>query len=105
MIGASIEDMVEWSKLGAYIELNAVAFVPDSKFHTHEIEVARNIVAAVGADKIVVDSYYGQNGNGSPVTGLTRYIAMLQDACGLTDEQMEVMTYHNPAWLLGLEER
>lgn len=105
MIGASVEDMVAWSKLGAYIELNAVAFVPDSKFHTHEIEEARNIVAAVGLDRIVLDSDYGQNGNGSPVTGLTRFISMLQQACGLTDAQMEIMTYHNPAWLLGWEER
>lgn len=105
MIGASLEDMVAWSRLGAYIELNAVAFVPDSKFHSNEIEEARNIVAAVGLDKIVADSDYGQNGNGSPVEGLLRFISMLQEACGLTQEQMEVMTYHNPAWLLGLETR
>lgn len=105
MIGASLEDMVAWSRLGAYIELNAVAFVPDSKFHSNEIEEARNIVAAVGPDKIVLDSDYGQNGNGSPVQGLLRFISMLQEACVLTDEQMEVMTYHNPAWLLGLKER
>lgn len=105
MIGASLEDMVAWSRLGAYIELNAVAFVPDSKFHSNEIEEARNIVAAVGLDKIVADSDYGQNGNGSPVQGLLRFISMLQEACGLTQEQMEVMTYHNPAWLLGLETR
>ena len=32
-----------WSRLGAYIELNAVAFVPDSKFHSNEIEEARNL--------------------------------------------------------------
>ena len=105
MIGASLEDMVAWSRLGAYIELNAVAFVPDSKFHSNEIEEARNIVAAVGLDKIVADSDYGQNGNGGPVQGLLRFISMLQGACGLTQEQMEVMTYHNPAWLLGLETR
>ena len=30
---------------------------------------------------------------------------MLQEACSLTVEQMEIMTYHNPAWLLGMEER
>ena len=53
----------------------------------------------------VADSDYGQNGNGSPVEGLLRFISMLQEACGLTQEQMEVMTYHNPAWLLGLETR
>jgi hypothetical protein len=39
------------------------------------------------------------------VEGLLRFISMLQEACGLTQEQMEVMTYHNPAWLLGLETR
>ena len=105
MIGASIEDMLEWSKLGAYIELNAVAFVPDSKFHSNELEEAKSIVAAIGLEKIVIDSDYGQNGNGSPVQGLKRFISMLQEACELTDEQMETMTYYNPAWLLGLEER
>ena len=29
----------------------------------------------------------------------------LSEEFGLTQEQMEVMTYHNPAWLLGLETR
>lgn len=73
--------------------------------HGSRDEIDALIHAAVGLDKIVVDSDYGQNGNGGPVEGLLRFISMLQEACGLTQEQMEVMTYHNPAWLLGLETR
>lgn len=103
MIGATLEDMVEWSRLGAYIELNATVFVPTSKFCTNDIAQTREIVEAVGLDKIVVDSDYGQNGNGSPVDGLNRFIELLAEACGLTEEGLEQICYHNPAWLLGLE--
>lgn len=103
MIGATLEDMVEWSRLGAYIELNATVFVPTSKFCTNDIAQTREIVEAVGLDKIVVDSDYGQNGNGSPVDGLNRFIELLAGACGLTEDSLEQICYHNPAWLLGLE--
>ena len=56
MIGATLEDMVEWSRLGAFIELNATVFVPSSKFCTNDIAQTKEIVNAVGLDKIVVDS-------------------------------------------------
>ena len=36
---------------------------------------------------------------------LGQNIRRLRLSCGLTQEQMEVMTYHNPAWLLGVETR
>lgn len=103
MIGASLEDMVAWSKLGAYIELNAVAFVPDSKFYSNPLEEACTIIKAVGIDKIVLDSDYGQNGNGSPVKGLLRFIDMVREAAGLSEEEMETICYKNPAWLLSLD--
>lgn len=103
MIGASVEDMVAWSRLGAYIELNAVAFVPDSRFYSNKIEEAHEIVDAVGLDKIVIDSDYGQNGNGSPVVGLQRFAKLLQEECGLSDDELEQIAYKNPAWLLGLD--
>lgn len=102
MIGASIDDMVAWSKLGAYIELNAVAFVPSSRFYSNPIEEAAQIISAVGLDKIVVDSDYGQNGNGSPVAGLLEFISMLQQHCGLTEQEIGKICYENPAWLLGI---
>ncbi len=103
MIGASVADMAAWSRLGAYIELNATVFVPDSRFCTNDIQETREIVEAVGLDKIVVDSDYGQNKNGSPVSGLETFIDMLQKTCGLNEDQLDQICYRNPAWLLGLE--
>lgn len=103
MIGATLEDMVEWSRLGAYIELNATVFVPTSKFCTNDIVQTREIVEAVGLDKIVVDSDYGQRGNGSPVDGLNHFIDLLAKTCGLSEANLEQICYHNPAWLLGME--
>ena len=103
MIGATVEDMVEWSKLGAYIELNATVFVPTSKFCTNDIAETRRIVDAVGLDKIVVDSDYGQNGNGSPVDGLNRFLELLAETCGLSEPDLARICYQTPAWLLGLK--
>ena len=103
MIGASLEDMVAWSRLGAYIELNAVAFVPDSKFYSNKIEEAGAIIESVGLDKIVVDSDYGQNGNGSPVTGMQRFVALLQEHCGLSEADVEQICYKNPCHLLSID--
>lgn len=102
MIGASLEDMANWSKLGAYIELNATVFVPTSKFCTNDIAQTRDIIAAVGLEHIVVDSDYGQKGNGSPVASMDAFIGMLADTCGLTEEDLDKICYQNPAWLLGL---
>ena len=103
MIGASLEDMVAWSRLGAYIELNAVAFVPDSKFYSNKIEEAGAIIESVGLDKIVVDSDYGQNGNGSPVTGMQRFVALLQEHCGLSEADVEQICYKKPCHLLSID--
>lgn len=103
MIGATLEDMAEWSRLGAFMELNATVFVPSSKFCTNDIAHTKEIIDAVGLDKIVVDSDYGQKNNGSPVEGLNRFIEMLADTCRLSEGDLEQICYHNPAWLLGLE--
>lgn len=103
MIGASVQDMVEWSRLGAFIELNAVAFVPDSRFHTNDIAECREIIEAVGLSKIVLDSDYGQKNNGSPVRGMLTFVEMVRRECGLSDAEIRQITETNPAWLLGLE--
>lgn len=103
MIGADLAHMKKWAELGAYIELNATVFVPESKFCSTPVSVAKEILDNIPKDRIVVDSDYGQNGNGSVSGGLLRFIRMLIDECGLSDEDVELMTKKNPAKLLGLE--
>lgn len=102
MIGASLDDIVNWSRMGAYIELNATVFVPDSKFCTNDIRQAGEILRAVGPDKIVLDSDYGQSKNGSPVEGVQKFIALLRNVCGVTDAEIKTITETNPAWLLNI---
>jgi hypothetical protein len=102
LIGASIEDMVRWSNMGAYIELNAVVFRPTKK-EPVPMETAQQILNNVSLDKIVLDSDYGQKGNGSPAEGLYKYIQRLREELGVSEQQINIMLKKNPAKLLGLE--
>lgn len=103
MIGASMDDIEAWAGLGCYIELNAVAFVEDSRFKSNDISEAKEMIRRCGLQQIVIDSDYGQKNNGSPVAGVARFIEMLKSACGLTDDDIKRIGETNPARLLGLE--
>ncbi|MBP2638660.1 MAG: hypothetical protein H6Q72_4567 [Firmicutes bacterium] len=102
LVEASIEDMVRWSKLGAYIEINAVVFRPSKPDRVH-METAQKILENVSLDKIILDSDYGQKGNGSPADGLYQYIQRLIKELGVSEQQINVLLKQNPAKLLGLE--
>lgn len=103
MIGASIDDIESWAGLGCYIELNAVAFVEDSRFKSNDISEAKAMIRRCGLQQIVIDSDYGQKNNGSPVDGVARLIEMLKSECSLTDDDIKRIGETNPARLLGLE--
>ena len=103
MIGANMDDIESWAKLGCYIELNAVAFVEGSHFKSNDISEAKEMICRCGLDRIVIDSDYGQKNNGSPVAGVAKFIELLQSACGLTNDDIRRIGETNPAWLLGLE--
>lgn len=102
LIEASIDDMVRWSKLGAYIELNAVVFRP-TKEDRVPMETAHKVLESVPLDRIILDSDYGQKGNGSPVEGLYQFIGRLKKDFGVTNQQIDTILKNNPAKLLGLE--
>lgn len=102
MIGAGIEDMKRWVALGATIELNATVFVKDSNYCATSVETAAEILREIGADHVVVDSDYGQLGNGAVSDGLVKFIQMLIEDCGASEADIIKMTQENPAKLLGL---
>ena len=62
----------------------------------------KEIIEAVGVEKIVLDSDYGQKNNGSPVKNFLRFIDMVKETCDLNDEEIKMITETNPAWLLGI---
>jgi hypothetical protein len=101
-VGASIEDMVRWSKMGAYIELNVCVMKSGSKIGDVDDIVAKNMIDAIGVEHIILDSDMGQKGNGSPVEGMYNYINFLEKEYGITEEQINIMAKKNPAKLFNL---
>jgi hypothetical protein len=101
-VGASIEDMLRWTKLGAYIEVNACVFKGGSSLGTVEDHVAVEIIRRCGAAHVILDSDMGQKGNGSPVEGMYRFICLLADRFGITDAEINTMGKYNPRELFGL---
>ena len=102
LIGASVEQIAKWAKLGAYIEINACVF-PPSKFGSVSWKTLNQIFENVPVDNLVLDSDYGQKGNGSPVEGLYAFIQILMKDLKITEEQINTMLKKTPAKLLGLE--
>jgi predicted metal-dependent TIM-barrel fold hydrolase len=102
MIGASFPDIKKWAAMGAYIELNATVFVPESKFGVVPIEDAARVIEEVGAGQVVIDSDYGQKNNGCPVEGTKRFIELLVNQYAVAEADIVTMVKTNPEKLLGL---
>ncbi len=101
MVDATLEDMLSWSALGAYIELNAVISVPSSKFYCIPMPTVTEIIRRIGPEKIIISSDYGQKGNGSPVAGLVEFVELLLRE-GIEAAAIERMAKYNPSFLLNL---
>lgn len=96
-VDASLEQMVEWSRLGASIEINASAF---PKFIP--VEILEPILNEIPLDKLIIDTDSGQKGGGSPVDVLRRLIGILQDTYHVPDAKLSVMMRDNPRALIDL---
>jgi len=101
-VGASYEQMTKWARLGAYIELNVCVFKSGSKLGDVDDIVARQMIDAVGVDKIILDSDLGQANNGSPVEGMYNFMNLLIDQFGISVDEINTMAKINPAKLLGI---
>ena len=104
LIGADIPTIARWAKAGCYIELNACVFPPQASGKPDEVPlaIAQRILENVPLEQLVVDSDFGQKGNGSPVDGLYRFIKALMVDIGVTEAQIDMMAKKTPAKLLGI---
>lgn len=101
MIGATLSDIKKWAAMGAYIELNATVFVPESSFGVVPIEDAVKVIKEVDIDHLVIDSDYGQKNNGSPVEGIRRFVDILVNQYSVAEDDIVKMVKINPEKLLG----
>lgn len=104
-VGATIEDMVRWAEMGAYIEINACVFADSGSVvePVTPLAYAKEMIDAVGIDKVVIDTDYGQLANGSPVDGMYNFLVALHDTFGYTAEELSIMTKKNPKELFGFK--
>jgi hypothetical protein len=102
MIGADLEDIKRWAEMGAFIELNATVFVPESRFGVVPIEKAVSVIREVNVNQLVIDSDYGQKNNGCPVLGMKRFIELLVNEHSVDEADIVRMVKTTPASLLGL---
>lgn len=102
LIGASMDDIDRWCRLGAYIELNSGVFTEVSNTGVVPHSVIRDILNVVPVDRIVCDSDFGQMANGDPVAHHAMFLDVLLNEIGLSEAQVELMAKETPAIILGI---
>lgn len=102
LIGASMEQITKWGKMGAYIEINAGVFPIFQLSNPVSWDIISQILENVAIEQLVIDSDLGQQGNGSPVGRLYDFLAVLIKDLHVTEGQINKMLKETPAYLLGI---
>lgn len=99
-IGATIEDMVKWADLGAFIEVNACVFKGIGTTATQPLSLAKEMMDSVPDEQLILDTDLGQKKNCTPVVGLTRFIDFMINEMGIDERKVDQMLKINPKKLL-----
>jgi hypothetical protein len=99
-IHLSIPQMQELARLGAYIEFVYNGLI--GRYKEFEFADYAEAVRAVGAESCILGSDLGQVANPVHTIGLKDFYAGMLEA-GVTQDELDRMTKHNPAWLLKLD--
>ncbi len=105
VLEATIEQVRELVRLGAYIEHSVAYHHPQHDFYTWPVERLVEWIVALGPEHTVLASDLGQRGrklHPQPVDGMRDMIGLLLDR-GVREQDLEMMVKRNPAWLLGLD--
>lgn len=100
---ARLEDIVRWAELGAYIELTAVTFLPDKNVppgFVGDHAFMEKLYERVPIDRFVLDSDMGQQIFESPVEGVYKFIEVLMNDYGFTEQQINTIIKDTPAKLM-----
>ena len=101
IVGASLEDALVLSGMGAYVEHSLAFFLNGSKFQTRTEEELKANIDIVGVERTILCSDLGQVGTLAPIEGFRNSVL----ACiklGYSDSQIHDMVATNAANVLGL---
>jgi hypothetical protein len=98
----SVDQMVDISKMGAYIGLFEYSAVPHFNNPVSERDEVLEIIERVGPDKCAIATDYGSMLNPPPLEGMKLFMRLLL-AMGVSEQNICMMVSKNNADLLGLE--
>lgn len=102
VVDATLEDMAELARMGAYLEHSMCMFIAGSKFHFYEPGQLDAMIRAVGVERTILGSDLGQTGNPTPVEGFRDVIRTCLDL-GYTPGEIRSMVGANACALVGIE--
>jgi hypothetical protein len=95
----TVEEQMALSAMGAYMEHTWVATMP--KHDNIPVSDFTTAICAVGVEKCLLATDFGQVHNPTPLEGFRQMLASLLQE-GFTAEELTIMIKDNPAKLLGL---
>lgn len=102
VVDASLDDIAELARMGAYLEHSMCMFIPGSKFHFYEPDELDNLIKAGGVERTILGSDLGQTGNPTPVEGFRNVIRTCLDL-GYQEEEIRRLVSANACELLGID--
>lgn len=99
MVGATMEEQLEIVKLGAYIEHSFIATMPMHQ-QLSPAKIA-DCIRETGAENCIMSTDSVFSWNPTPPQMMRMFITSLQEL-GIRDCEIDLMTKHNPAHILGL---
>lgn len=105
IVEADYAHVKKWAAMGAYIEITGNVFEGVIGLTLFPISLVGDYLKFVPLDHLIICSdggVTGKDGTTSPVEVLYRFINLLMEQLGLTEDQIKLMTQITPAGLLGL---
>ncbi len=99
---ASMEQVVRWSKLGAFIELTAILWPSPKMDGLLTYDFLKEIVKNVSVEQLVINTDSGQKGAGSPTDMMRYFLKKLIEDCGISEKDINKMAKETPGMLLGI---
>jgi hypothetical protein len=96
----TVDDQLEMAQMGAFIEHSFTPCMPMRQ--RLDPRMIAKAIQRVGAKRCIMSSDFGQMHNPLPIEGMRMFIQHMLK-CGITQEQIDIMTKYNPAKLLDLE--
>jgi len=101
LVGAGLQDMRNWRRMGAYLEFTAIISVPSSPIYCRSAKAVASLLEDLGPEQVVLSSDYGILEAGNPIAGMHAFYDLLSNA-GISHGALQMMTKDNPARLLGI---